>query len=118
MIEKYEECPHGKEWATQAAYDFQRCDCVLRIVGVSRDAESPGEKSVLVAFNRRPTDDELRAFHDCKQLPVATSHDRSIDRLIRAVRQMLEWWESETLSLKDCEDDLRFALKAFDKGRP
>jgi len=26
-IEKYEECPHGKPWATQHAYDMQRCDC-------------------------------------------------------------------------------------------
>src|SRR3569833_1780470 len=36
----------------------------LRAIGVSRDAESPGGKSLLVAFNRKPTDDELRHVHD------------------------------------------------------
>lgn len=35
-----------------------------KVSGVSRDAESPGQKSVLVAFDRRLTDDELRALHD------------------------------------------------------
>lgn len=30
MVEKYEECPHGKEWAIQAAYDLQRCECLER----------------------------------------------------------------------------------------
>lgn len=36
---------------------------IPRVLGVSRDAESSGEKGVLVAFERRLTDDELRAFH-------------------------------------------------------
>ena len=31
-------------------------------VGISRDAESP--KSLLIAFDREPTDDEMRALHD------------------------------------------------------
>lgn len=61
--------------------------------------------------------DDQRAIRECRRLPVAASGDRSIDRLIRAARQMLEWWESDALSLKDCEDDLRFALEAFDARR-
>jgi hypothetical protein len=35
-----------------------------KAVGVSRDAESPGQKSVLVAFKERLTDDQLRALHE------------------------------------------------------
>lgn len=35
-----------------------------KVFGVSRDAESPGGKGVLVSFHRALTDDELRAFHD------------------------------------------------------
>ena len=27
FIEKFEECQHGRQWPTQAAYDFQRCNC-------------------------------------------------------------------------------------------
>jgi hypothetical protein len=34
-----------------------------RVLGVGRDAESPGGKGVLVSFENEPTDDELRAFH-------------------------------------------------------
>lgn len=25
--EKYDRCPHGKEWGSQGAYDMQRCQC-------------------------------------------------------------------------------------------
>ncbi len=35
-----------------------------RAWGVSRDADSPGQRSVLVAFERALTDDELSALHD------------------------------------------------------
>lgn len=35
-----------------------------RVCGVSRDAESPGGKSILVSFDRELTDDELRRLHD------------------------------------------------------
>jgi hypothetical protein len=35
-----------------------------RVIGVGRDAESPGFKSVLVAFERPLNDDELRALHE------------------------------------------------------
>jgi hypothetical protein len=35
-----------------------------RCVGVGRDAESPGGKSVSVAFEREPSDDELRTLHN------------------------------------------------------
>lgn len=62
FVEKYEECPHGKPWPSQSGYDFQRCACELRAIGYSRDLQSPGEKCVLVSFNRRPTDDELRSM--------------------------------------------------------
>lgn len=50
----------------EAAREFFRLKAAgpLRAIGVSRDLESPGERSVLVAFNRRLTDDELRALHD------------------------------------------------------
>ena len=33
-------------------------------IGVSRDAESPGEKSVLISFDRALTDNELRYLHE------------------------------------------------------
>jgi hypothetical protein len=39
-------------------------DKLPRIFGVSRDAESPGGKAVLVTFHRALSDDELRAFHE------------------------------------------------------
>ena len=42
-----------------------------RALGVSRDAESPGGKGVLVAFERALTDDELRALHDRLSGPTA-----------------------------------------------
>lgn len=35
-----------------------------RAWGVSRDAESPGCKGVLVSFERKLSDDELRGLHD------------------------------------------------------
>lgn len=35
-----------------------------RVCGVSRDAESPGGKSILVSFDRELSDDELRRLHD------------------------------------------------------
>lgn len=35
-----------------------------RAWGVSRDLASPGQRSVLVSFERALTDDELRALHD------------------------------------------------------
>lgn len=34
----------------------------LRVWGVSRDAENP--KAVMVSFNRKLSDDELRFFHE------------------------------------------------------
>ena len=36
----------------------------LSVLGVSRDADSPGGKSILVAFSRQLTDAELRFFHE------------------------------------------------------
>ena len=43
----------------------------LRCNGVSRDADSPGQRSILVSFNRRLTDDELRFFHGvCERTAV------------------------------------------------
>ncbi len=27
MAEKYDRCPHGKEWPSQGGYDMQRCNC-------------------------------------------------------------------------------------------
>lgn len=53
-----EKCERAKD------HDGQHGPRPLRAVGVSRDLESPGERSVLVAFNRRPTDEELRDLHD------------------------------------------------------
>lgn len=95
----------------------------LRIIGVSRDIESPGEKSALVAFNRRPTDDELRSFHDCQGLPMRDAYEvaseAEVERLKAALNErdlfinphLMEqaadeidcggfceniWWESDT----------------------
>jgi hypothetical protein len=44
-----------------------------RAIGVSRDMESPGEKSVLIAFERPLSDDELRHLHDALSQQAGTS---------------------------------------------
>jgi hypothetical protein len=59
-----------------------------KAIGVSRDAESPGEKSVLVAFKERLTDDQLRALHDLlagktAAAPVSEQKDKA--------EQLLGW---------------------------
>lgn len=51
----------------------------LRAIGVSRDAESPGGKSLLIAFNRKPTDDELRRVHDTLAALQPTEQPAQID---------------------------------------
>lgn len=43
-----------------------------RAWGVSRDLASPGQRSVLVSFERALTDDELRALHDMLADKVVT----------------------------------------------
>lgn len=40
---------------------------ILKAVGVSRDAGEP--KAISIAFNRYPTDDEMRAVHNFLRRP-------------------------------------------------
>lgn len=37
---------------------------IPRVLGVTRDSDSPGDRGVIAFFERRLTDDELRTFHD------------------------------------------------------
>ena len=47
----------------------------LRVNGVFRDADN--RQSLIVAFNRRPTDDELRSFHDDISAALKAVKDQS-----------------------------------------
>lgn len=59
-----------------------------RAIGVGRDMESPGRKSVLVAFERELTDDELRVLHDALRQPITSA-------LQEALRAVLEFMRHE-----------------------
>ncbi len=54
-----------------------RAPAPLKVNGVSRDAESPGGKSVLVHFTRALTDGELRFFHEvcARSAPLMDGQD-------------------------------------------
>ena len=108
---------HGEDMASWANLFNAETARKIKAALTAAEQENARLREALRRIAEAPTDDELRAIHECKRLPAAASDDRSVDRLIRAARQMLEWWGSDTLSLKDCEDDLRFALKAFDEVR-
>lgn len=45
-----------------------------RVIGVSRDAESPGERSILVSFDRKLTDDEMRALQEAIKANMGKYH--------------------------------------------
>jgi hypothetical protein len=61
-----------------------------RVLGVSRDAESPSGKGLLVAFERALTDDELRHFHDSLTAPATESAAAPADlsKLIDALKEI------------------------------
>lgn len=92
MIEKYEECPHGKEWATQSAYDFQRCDC--EEVKASPPTYSP-EVTALVTAARK----SLAVMRECGW-QVAVCAEPAGDGVLQA-------------AATECHDDLRAALAPF-----
>lgn len=54
----------------------------IRVTGVSRVADN--DKVLLVGFDRRPTDDELRAFHDRSRLPPRQS-GAEVDAVLSAL---------------------------------
>lgn len=91
-----------------------------RAVGVSRDVASPGEKSVLVAFNRRLTDDELRALHNCllafaaqDEPPIAIDFEDVLDGAqTRIAQQAAE--DGVAMTLADARVYGAHALDALD----
>lgn len=48
----------------------------LRCPGIGRDEEAPHGAALTLYFNRRPTDDEMRAIHDLVQAKLFATAGR------------------------------------------